>query len=77
MGVLKIFGTKVSYLTMLYKLTKNGCFLSPFIGDSKNFVCGIIRLVEFTFVDKFFISVMVEELFLLNQVNSYVMFTQG
>ena len=72
--VLKIFGTKVSYFTVLYELTKNERFLSPFIGGGWKFVCGVIRSVQFTLVDRFLISSMVEVLFLLNQENSYIMF---
>ena len=44
------------------------------LGEAEIFVCGVIRLEEFTVVDRFFVSFMVEELFLLNQENSYVMF---
>ena len=70
-GVLKMFGTKVLYFTMLYELE---CFLLSFIGDHGIFVCGVIRSVKFIFVDRYFISLMVAELLLLNQENSYVLF---
>ena len=60
--VTKIFGTKVSYLMMLCELTKNECSLSS------------LSPVKFIFVDKFFISLTTEELFLLNQENQYVLF---
>ena len=33
---------------------------------------GVIGLVQFIFVDRFFIPLTVEELFLLNQENPYV-----
>ena len=70
--VLEIFGTSISYFTMLCKLTKNVCFLSS--GGDWNFVYGAITPEYIIFVDKFFIPLMVEELFLLNQEHSYVMF---
>ena len=73
-GVLKILGTKVLYSTVLYQLTKNECFLSSFLGGERNFVCEVIRPVQFIFVDRIFISLMVAELLLLNQENSYVIF---
>ena len=59
---------------MLYEPTKNECFVSAFTGGGWNFVCEIIRPVQFIFVDRFFISFMVEELLLFNQENSYAMF---
>ena len=45
MGVLKIFGTKVSYLTKPDKLTKNECFLSSFNGGGSSYVYRVIRPV--------------------------------
>ena len=39
-------------------------------GGGREFVCGAIRPVQFIFVDRFFITLMAEELFLLNQGNS-------
>ena len=44
-AVRQIFGTKVSYYTMLYELTKNECFHSSFSGGGLNFACGVIRAV--------------------------------
>ena len=74
MEALKILGTEVSYFTMLYELTQNKCFLSPFSEGGQNFVYGIISPVQFIFVDRLFIFLMVEELFFSNQENPYVMF---
>ena len=69
MEVLKIFRNKLSYFTMLYRLTTNECFLSSFSGDGQKFVYGFI-----IFVDRFFIPLTVAEILLLNQENLYVMF---
>ena len=49
-------------------------FLLSFIGGNWSFVCGVIRPVQSIVADRFFISLMVAELLLLNQENSYVMF---
>ena len=65
-GVLKILNTKVLYFTMLCKLTKNECFLLSLIGGDCNFECGVIRPAEFMFVDRFCISSIVAELWMLN-----------
>ena len=43
-----------------------------FSGSGLNFAYEFIRSVQFIFVDRFSISLMVEELFLLNQENPYV-----
>ena len=62
--VLKIFSTKALCFPILYELTKNECFLLSFIGGGGggNFVCGVIRRVQFIFIDRFFIPLMVAEL---------------
>ena len=44
------------------------------VGVAKNFVYEVIRTVQFIFVERIFISLTDEELFFLNQENSYVMF---
>ena len=38
------------------------------------FFSGVVRLVQFIFVDRIFIFLAVEELYILNQENPYVMF---
>ena len=71
MGVLKIFGTKALYFTMLYKLTKMNVFFDLSLGVAEILFVGY----QTVFVDGFFTSSMVEELFLLNQGNSLVIFS--
>ena len=66
-GVVKTFGDKVLYFTILDELIKNDCFLLTFTGG--DCVYGIIRPVQFILVDRFFISLMVAELLSLNQEN--------
>ena len=41
MWILKIFGTKVSYFTVLYKLTKTERIFSPFSGVAKILSMGL------------------------------------
>ena len=69
MEVLKIFCTKVLYFAMLYELTKNERYLSSFSGSAKTLSVGLSDQYN-----SFFISVTVEELFVINQENPYVRF---
>ena len=53
---------------------KMNVFFYLSLGSGLSFVCGVIRPVQFILVDRFLIPLMVAELLLLNQENSYVMF---
>ena len=68
MAILKIPYTKVSYLTMLYELTKNESVSSIIWGAE------ILSVVLSDQYNSFLISSIVEELQLLNQENLYVTF---
>ena len=71
MGVPKIFGANVLYFAMLYELTKNNILFHLSVRVAEICLWGYQTRIIHT-VDRFFISLMVEELFLLNQENSYV-----
>ena len=73
MAVLKIFSSKVSYCTMLYELTKMNVFFHLSLGVAE-ILCVGYQASVIHFVGRFFISPMAEELFLVNQGNSYVTF---
>ena len=64
MEVFKIFSTKVSYFMMLYELTINECFfLHLSVGEARSLSMGLSD-VQFIFVERSFISLMIEKLFL-------------
>ena len=66
MGVLKILATKVSYFTILYELTTTNVFFHLNV-SGRNSLYQVIRPVQFIFVDRFLISLIVEELCSLNK----------
>ena len=73
MEFLKIFGTKVSYFTTLYELTKMNLFFHLSVRLAEVLSMGLSDQYNL-FVDRFRISLMAVELFLLNQENPYVLF---
>ena len=69
MAIFKILGTKVSCFIVLYEVTKMNVFFHFSAGVAEILSMGL----SFSLTD-FSMSLMVEELFLLRQKNSYVMF---
>ena len=61
---LKILGTKVLYFTMLYELNKNECFFHLSLGVAEILSVGLSDQYNSLLWKNFFISLIVEELFL-------------
>ena len=72
-GVLKIFGTKISYFTMLYKLTEMNVLFYRSLGMTEILSVRLSNQYK-SFLQTEFHIFMVAELLLLNQEISYVMF---